>query len=96
MIKKELSDKAKYQTVPDKEKLEAPLRRKAEAKLAELQKKLIEAEEKYKERLKNFRGVPHESASGELAFSELKVREDFVASLNAEIKALEEKMGVEK
>ncbi len=69
-------------TLSDKEKLEA------------LYKKLVEAEGKYKERLKNFRGVPHESASGELAFSELKVREDFVASLKAEIKALEEKMGI--
>ena len=69
-------------TLSDKEKLEA------------LYKKLVEAEGNYKERLKNFRGVPHESASGELAFSELKVREDFVASLKAEIKALEEKMGI--
>jgi DNA-binding ferritin-like protein len=61
-------------------------------KLEALYKKLEEAEAKYKERLKNFRGVPHESASGELAYSELKVREDFVASLKAEIKALESKM----
>lgn len=69
---------------PDKEKLEA------------LYKKLVEAEEKYKLRLRNFRGVPHESASGELAFSELKVREDFVRSLKAEIKTLEEKLGIAK
>lgn len=66
----------------DKEKLEA------------LYKKLAEAEEKYKTRLKNFRGVAHESASGELAYSELKVREDFVTSLRLEIKALESKLGV--
>lgn len=62
-------------------------------KLDALYKKLEEAEEKYKLRLKNFRGVAHESASGELAFSELKVREDFVNSLKAEIRALEEKLG---
>ena len=61
-------------------------------KLVALKNKLIEAEAKYKERLKNFRGVPHESAMGELSFSELKVREDFVVSLKAEIKALEEKL----
>lgn len=68
----------------DKEKLEA------------LYHKLEVAEEAYKARLKNFRGVPHESASGELAFSELKVREDFVQSLKAEIADLEERMGIKK
>lgn len=63
-------------------------------KLEALYKKLEEATEKYKLKLKNFRGVPHESASGELSFSELKVREDFVRSLRAEIIALEKKLGV--
>lgn len=66
----------------DKEKLDA------------LYKKLVEAEEKYKFKLKNFRGVAHESAMGELSFSELKVREDFVQSLKSEIAALEAKMGI--
>ena len=66
----------------DKEKLDA------------LYKKLAEAEEKYKFRLSHFRGVAHESAQGELAFSELKVREDFVLSLKNEIATLESKMGV--
>jgi hypothetical protein len=65
-------------------------------KLVALLKKLAEAEEKYKLRLSKFRGVAHESASGELAFSELKVREDFVRSLKAEIKALKEKMGIKE
>jgi len=65
-------------------------------KLVALYQKLAEAEEKYKFKLSRFRGVAHESASGELAFSELKVREDFVRSLKAEIKALEEKMGIKK
>ena len=68
--------------LPDKQKLEA------------LYIKLAEAEEKYTSRLKKFRGVAHESASGELASSELKVREDFVRSLKAEIKALKEKLGI--
>lgn len=66
----------------DKEKLEA------------LYIKLKEAEGKYLDRLRKFRGVAHESAAGELNFSELKVREDFVASLKAEIKVLEEKLGI--
>ncbi|MCX6703822.1 MAG: hypothetical protein NTZ07_00025 [Candidatus Woesebacteria bacterium] len=65
-------------------------------KLDALYKKLVEAEEKYKFKLKNFRGIAHESAMGELAFSDLKVREDFVQSLKSEIKALEEKMGIKK
>ncbi len=63
-------------------------------KLVALYQKLTEAEEKYKLRLSKFRGVAHESASGELAFSELKVREDFVRSLKAEVAALEKKMGI--
>ncbi len=66
----------------DKEKLEA------------LYIKINEAETKYRERLKNFRGVPHESAMGELNFSELKVREDFVRSLREEISQLEKKLGL--
>lgn len=73
---------SKMLKLSDKEKLEA------------LYIKLEEATEKYKARLKNFRGVPHESAQGELSFSELKVREDFVISLREEIKALETKLGV--
>ena len=65
-------------------------------KLAALYKKLEEAEEKYRLKLSRFRGVPHESAAGELSFSELKVREDFVRSLKAEIAVLEEKLGIKK
>ena len=65
-------------------------------KLVALYKKLVEAEEKYKFKLKNFRGVAHESAMGELSFSELKVREDFVQSLKLEIATLEAKMGIKK
>jgi hypothetical protein len=62
-------------------------------KLVALLKKLEEAEAKLKFRLSHFRGVPHESSSGELAYSELKVLEDYVASLKAEIKAITEKIG---
>ena len=57
-------------------------------KLAALLKKLEDAEAKLKFRLSHFRGVPHESASGELAYSELKVLEDYVESLKKEIAAL--------
>ena len=58
-------------------------------KLAALLKKLEEYEAKVAYRLSHFRGVAHESASGELASSELKVLQDYVASLKAEIKILE-------
>jgi hypothetical protein len=61
-------------------------------KLDALYKKLAEYEAKVTFRLSHFRGVAHESASGELASSELKVLQDYVASLKAEIKALEEKI----
>lgn len=63
-------------------------------KLDALLIKLDEAEAKFKTRLKNFRGVAHESASGELAYSELKVREDMVRSLKEEIRVLKLKLGI--
>lgn len=62
-------------------------------KLSALYKKLEVYEAKVTFRLSHFRGVAHESASGELASSELKVLQDYVATLKAEIKALEAKLG---
>lgn len=63
-------------------------------KLVALLKKLEEAESKLKFRLGRFRGVAHESASGELAYSELKVLEDYVESLRTEVKSLRGKLGI--
>jgi predicted transcriptional regulator len=57
-------------------------------KIKELEEKLKQAEEKYRFRLSHFRGVPHESAAGELSYSELKVAEDFVHSIKEEIESL--------
>ena len=62
-------------------------------KLEALLKKLEEAEAKLKFRLSHFRGVPHESASGELASSELKVYQDYVSGLREEVQALKAKIG---
>jgi len=59
-----------------------------EKKIKELEEKLVVAEEKYKRRLRNFRGVPHESAQGELSYSELKVAEDHVRTIQKELDAL--------
>jgi hypothetical protein len=62
-------------------------------KLAVLLKKLEDSEAKLKFRLSHFRGVAHESASGELAYSELKVLEDYVESLKREVAALKQRLG---
>ena len=66
----------------DKEKLDALLI------------KLADYEAKVDFRMKHFRGVAHESASGELASSELKVMQDIVASLKAEIESLKKGLGL--
>ena len=58
-------------------------------KLKELLKKEKKAEAEYKFRLSKFRGVAHESASGELAYSELKVREDYLNNIKKEIAVLQ-------
>jgi len=57
-------------------------------KLKELEGKLARAEEKYRERLSKFRGVPHESAQGELSYSDLKVWENHIETIKEEIEAL--------
>ena len=62
-------------------------------KLVALLKKLEDAEAKLKYRLSHFRGVAHESASGELAYSELKVLEDYVIGLKKEVETLKAKLG---
>lgn len=73
-----------YKVLSDKEKLKALLI------------KLEEAKGKLEFRLKHFRGVPHESASGELAYVQLKVLEDYVEGLKREIASLQEKIGIKK
>lgn len=62
-------------------------------KLKALLNKLEVYEAKVAFRLNHFRGVAHESASGELASSELKVLQDYVATLKAEIATLKSKLG---
>ncbi|MEK7472541.1 MAG: hypothetical protein AAB625_00735 [Patescibacteria group bacterium] len=55
-------------------------------------KSLIEKRNEYKAKLiemnKHFRGVKHENALSELKYSEIKVYEDFVRSLDEEIKTI--------
>ncbi len=56
---------------------------------------LKERRDKYKEKLtrmyKHFRGVKHENSLSELQDSTIKVYEDIVRSLNAEIEILKKK-----
>ncbi len=51
--------------------------------------------DKYKEKLtllyKNFRGVKHENSLSELRYSQIRVYEDFVRSLEDEISELKSK-----
>jgi len=61
-------------------------------KLKALLKKKEDTEAKLKFRMSHFRGVAHESASGELAYSELKVLEDYLEGLKAEIASLKNKL----
>jgi len=55
-------------------------------------KKLTNKRNGYKAKLiemnKHFRGVKHENALSELRYSEIKVYEDFVRSLDEEIKTI--------
>jgi len=60
-------------------------------KIKELEQKLAEVGERYKFKLSHFRGVPHESAAGELAYSDLKVLEDHIETIKAELAVLKSK-----
>jgi len=64
----------------------------AARKLKELEEKLAKAEEKYRQHLSKFRGVPHESAQGELSYSDLKVWENHVETIKREIEALKRRI----
>ena len=60
-------------------------------KLIELHRKREETIEKLNGLYKNFRGVIHESSDSEMKYTQIRVLESFIESLNAEIKALEQK-----
>ena len=58
-------------------------------KLAELHRKREEVIVKLNGLYKNFRGVIHEDSSSEMKYTQIRVLEGFIESLNAEIAALE-------
>lgn len=64
---------------------------KVSQKIKVLEEKLNKAEKKYKFKLSRFRGVPHESAQGELSYSDLKVWEDHVRAIKDELTVLKGK-----
>jgi Ni,Fe-hydrogenase III component G len=57
-------------------------------------KELLEKKEKYeaklKELYKNFRGVIHEDSSSEMKYTQIKVIEGFLDSIEEELKQMEE------
>lgn len=65
-------------------------------KLIELHKKRDEVIEKLRGLYKNFRGVIHESSDSEMKYTQIKVLEGFIESLNAEIKSLEDSQSSSK
>ncbi len=58
-------------------------------KVQELLRQRKEAIEKLEGLYKNFRGVKHEDSSSEIKYVQIKVLEDFINSIDAEIKSLE-------
>lgn len=57
-------------------------------RIKELEKKKTEAEAELAERYKYFHGVRHENASSEIKYSQIKVLEGYVHTLEEEISAL--------
>jgi hypothetical protein len=57
-------------------------------KLKELQTKKKAVQEKLKNLYLNFRGVRHESSSDEMKYTQIKVLEAYIESLEAEIKSM--------
>ena len=58
-------------------------------KIAALLSKKEKAQAKLAEKYKNFHGVRHENSVSELRYVEIKVLEDFIASIEAELATLQ-------
>lgn len=58
-------------------------------KIKELQKKREEAEAKLKSLYIGFRGVRHENASSEIRYTQIKVMEAYINSIDDELASLE-------
>lgn len=61
-------------------------------KIEELKKKKSIKEEKYKHKMKFYRGVIHESAASELKHQEVKVLESYLDNIDREIAEWEGKL----
>jgi hypothetical protein len=62
------------------------------AKIIELSRKRAEKEEKYRKKMRFYRGVIHESAASELKHQEVKVLESYLDSIDREIAELKRKL----
>lgn len=60
-------------------------------KLDQLKSELVKYKEKLAAKMKNFRGVKHESSLSELRYTEVMVLRDIVRSLENEIKEISKK-----
>lgn len=60
-------------------------------KLDQLKSELVKYKEKLAAKMKNFKGVKHESSLSELRYTEVMVLRDIVRSLELEIKQLQTK-----
>ena len=60
-------------------------------KLAQLKADLVKYKEKLAAKMKNFRGVKHESSLSELRYTEVMVLRDIVRSLENEIQEISKK-----
>jgi hypothetical protein len=58
-------------------------------KIEELSQKKKFYEDKLAFLYRNFRGVHHEDSNSELKYTQIKVYEDFIRSIDAELKALQ-------
>ncbi len=62
------------------------------AKISDLKEKRALKEAKYKNKMRFYRGVIHESAASELKHQEVKVLESYLDSIDREIAEWEEKL----
>lgn len=60
-----------------------------EQKRKELLQKRQETVSKLKELYKHFRGVRHENSASEIRYTQIRVLESFIESIDAELKSLE-------
>ncbi len=72
-----------------------PMNEEQQKKYQELIEKKQRYEEKLKYLYKNFRGVIHEDSSSEIKYTQIKVYESFIISIEDELRAMEAAAGID-